>query len=54
MITTFNCGIGFCIITKKNILVKYKKYFSKKFKPYQIGYISKNNKKINISNSLKW
>ncbi len=54
MIRTFNCGIGFCIIVNKKNISKIKKFFSKKFKPYEIGYISKNTKRINLSNSLKW
>ena len=28
--------------------------FSKKFKPYQIGYVSKDTKRINTSGNLKW
>ena len=54
MMKTFNCGVGFCIITKKNNLKKIKRFFSKKFMPYQIGYISKDKKKVNLINSLKW
>ena len=54
MLKTFNCGIGFCLIINKKNKNKIKKYFSKEFKPYEIGYISKERKKINIYNSLKW
>ena len=54
MIRTFNCGVGFCIIVNKKNILKIKKFFSNKFKPYEIGYISKNTKRINLSNSLKW
>ena len=54
MIRTFNCGVGFCIIVKKESVSKVKKIFSKKFKPYEIGYISKKNYKINLLKSLKW
>ena len=54
MIKTFNCCVGFCIITKKKNLKRIKRFFSKKFMPYQIGYISKNKKKVNLINSLKW
>ena len=32
MLRTFNCGIGFCIITQKKNIEKIKKVFSKKFK----------------------
>ena len=54
MMKTFNCGVGFCLIVNKNNIGKIKKIFSKKFTPYEIGYISKNNYKINLSNTLKW
>ena len=54
MLKTFNCGIGFCLIVNRKNKDKIKKYFSKEFEPYEIGYISKERKKINIYNSLKW
>ena len=54
MMKTFNCGIGFCIIVKRKNIIKIKKVFSNKFMPYEIGYISKNFKNINLFNSLKW
>ena len=54
MIRTFNCGVGFCIITPQKNITKIKKIFTKKFMPYEIGYISKNKKKVNLSNFLKW
>ena len=54
MLRTFNCGVGFCIITDKKKAKKIKKFFNKKFKPYQIGFISKSSKKINFINDLKW
>ena len=54
MLRTFNCGVGFCLIAKKNNYKKIKKYFTKEFLPYEIGYITKDNKKLNIFNKLKW
>ena len=54
MLRTFNCGVGFCLIVKKKNISKIKKFFDKKFKPYEIGFISKDIKKINLINSLKW
>ena len=54
MMQTFNCGVGFCIIVSKKNIKKIKKYFSKKFMPYEIGFISRDNYKINLLKSLKW
>ena len=54
MMRTFNCGVGFCLIVPKKNVFKIKKIFPKKFIPYEIGFISKNKNKINLSNSLKW
>ena len=54
MLRTFNCGVGFCIITKRENFKKIKRYFSKQFYPYEIGYISKNSKRLNLYNKLKW
>ena len=54
MMKTFNCGIGFCLIVSKKNIEKIKKVFSKKFKPYEIGFISKSKKIINLSNSIRW
>ena len=53
MMRTFNCGVGFCLIVPKNIK-RVKKVFQKKFKPYEIGFISNNKNKVNLFNSLKW
>ena len=54
MIKTFNCGVGFCLIVPKYNVQKIRKYFTKDFMPYEIGYISKNNKKFKLMNSLQW
>ncbi len=54
MLKTFNCGIGFCIIVKKKNIKKIKKYFTKDFMPYEIGFINKNDKKLNLLNSIRW
>ena len=52
MITTFNCGIGFCIIcSKKNILIG-KKFF-KKISPISNWICFKNKKKNKYFNSLQ-
>ena len=54
MLRTFNCGVGFCLIVKKQNISKIKKIFSKKFVPYEIGFISNEKEKIKLSNSLIW
>ena len=54
MIQTFNCGVGFCLIVSRKNILKIKKIFPKRFVPYEIGYITKDKKKVNLSNSLKW
>ena len=54
MMRTFNCGIGFCLIVPKNNIKKINQFFTKDYSPYEIGYISKNKKKINLSKSLRW
>ena len=55
MLKTFNCGIGFCIITKKRNISKIKKYFSKEYKPYVIGHLIKHKgNKILFNEKIKW
>ena len=54
MMRTFNCGVGFCLIVPKKNISKIKKFFSKNYLPYEIGYISKNKKKVRLSQSLRW
>ena len=54
MLKTFNCGVGFCLIAKKNNYKVIKRYFSKEFSPYIIGYISKDSKNLNLYNNLQW
>ena len=54
MLRTFNCGVGFCIIAKKKNFKSIKKFFSKDFMPYEIGYISKNDKNLKLYNKLRW
>ena len=54
MLRTFNCGVGFCIIVAPKNLNKIKKIFPKNYMPYEIGYISKNQNKVNLSKNLKW
>ena len=54
MLQTFNCGVGFCLIINPRNLKKISKYFSKDYKPYVIGKISKNSKKIKLNGKINW
>ncbi len=54
MLKTFNCGVGFCLITERNKINQIKKFFDKKNKPYEIGFVSKSVKKIRLFNKIKW
>ena len=54
MLKTFNCGVGFCLIINQRNLKKINKYFSKDYKPYVIGKISKNSKKIKLNGEINW
>ena len=54
MLNTFNCGVGFCLITNKKNIKKIKKIFSSEYQPYQIGYISKERSKIKTYGKIQW
>ncbi len=54
MLKTFNCGIGFCLIVKKNKIKKIQKIFPKKFKPYIIGKIKNGKDKVVLNEKISW
>ena len=54
MLKTFNCGVGFCIIINPKNLNKIKKYFSKDYKPYVIGKISKRLNRVKLNGRISW
>ena len=54
MLKTFNCGVGFCLIINPKDLKKVTKYFSKYYKPYVIGKISRGNNKVKLNGSINW
>ena len=54
MLKTFNCGVGFCLIIESKNFKKIKKFFSKTYKPYIIGKISKGKNKVKLNGSVNW
>ena len=54
MLRTFNCGVGFCLIISPKNLKKINRYFTKKFKPYIIGKISRGKNRIKLNGSINW
>ena len=54
MLKTFNCGVGFCLITNKKNINNIKKIFTKDYQPYQIGFISKEKSKVKTFGNLQW
>tara|TARA_B110001454_G_C12704766_1_gene428124 strand:+ start:103 stop:1143 length:1041 start_codon:yes stop_codon:yes gene_type:complete len=54
MLKTFNCGVGFCLITNKNKVNLIKKFFSKEYEPYEIGFLSNEKNRIITSGKLEW
>jgi len=54
MLKTFNCGVGFCLITNKKNIIKIKKIFTKEYMPYEIGFVSKEKKRINTLGKIIW
>ena len=54
MLKTFNCGVGFCLIINPKYIKKINKFFSKEYKPYVIGKISKNRNKVSLNGKVNW
>ena len=54
MVKTFNCGVGFCLISKRKNLNQIKRLFEKNYQPYEIGFVSRDKKNIKISGKIIW
>ena len=54
MLKTFNCGVGFCLVISPKNLNYITRYFGKNFKPYVIGKIVTNSKKVKLSGKIPW
>ena len=54
MLRTFNCGVGFCLVIDPYKLNKVTKFFSKKYKPYIIGKITKKKVKVKLNGKISW
>jgi phosphoribosylaminoimidazole synthetase len=54
MLKTFNCGVGFCLIANKKNIIKIKKIFTNEYMPYEIGFVSKEKKRINTLGKIIW
>ena len=54
MLKTFNCGVGFCLIINPKNFHKINKYFTKSYKPYIIGKISRGKNKVKLNGNINW
>ena len=54
MLKTFNCEVGFCLIINSKNYESVKRCFTKEFKPYIIGKISKGKNKVKLNGSINW
>ncbi len=54
MLQTFNCGVGFCLIINPRNYKKIVRYFTRGFKPYIIGRITKGKDKVRLNGSINW
>ena len=54
MLQTFNCGVGFCLIVNPRKYRKIARYFTRGFKPYIIGRITKGKDKVKLNGSINW
>jgi len=54
MLKTFNCGVGFCLITNPKNLNAIKNIFTVDYKPYVIGKIISGKNKVKLNGKIDW
>ena len=54
MLKTFNCGVGFCLITNPKNLNAIKNIFTIDYKPYVIGKIISGKNKVKLNGKIDW
>tara|TARA_B100001964_G_scaffold228412_2_gene279529 strand:+ start:6967 stop:7989 length:1023 start_codon:yes stop_codon:yes gene_type:complete len=54
MLKTFNCGVGFILITDNKKFNEIKKFFPKKYSPYIIGKIIEGKSKVLLNGKIDW
>ena len=54
MLKTFNCGVGFCLITNPKNLNAIKNIFTIDYKPYIIGKIISGKNKVKLNGKIDW
>jgi len=54
MLKTFNCGVGFCLITNPKNLNTIKNIFTIDYKPYIIGKIISGKNKVKLNGKIDW
>ena len=54
MLRTFNCGVGFCIVTSQKNKREIMRHVSRYYDCYEIGSILPSDEKIRFINKLSW
>ncbi len=54
MLRTFNCGVGFIVVTSQKDKASVMKYIGKTYDCYEIGTVKQGDRKIAFTNRLNW